>query len=100
MPFKTPNPNGVTSLEHKSCTIVWFDLASWTFEPDELKSRLNLEPTFSWLEKVLNHSFHTHLRIYRELHAQPAELISWCLSQSDCFRPQAEAQFGKYRRLS
>ena len=59
-------------------------------------ARINLNPTFEWLEKALGHSFHVHLRVYHDMYSKPEDLVPFCLSQSDIFREHAERQFGAH----
>ena len=87
---------GVRSVDQRACELVLYDLASWSREPDVYRARLNINPTFEWLERALGHSFHMHLRVYQDMHSRPEELVPFCLSQCDLFREHAERQFGAH----
>ena len=87
---------GVRSLDQRACELVLYDLASWTRESGVHRARINLNPTFEWLEKALGHSFHVHLRVYQDMYSKPEDLVPLCLSQSDIFREHAERQFGAH----
>ena len=87
---------GVRSLDQRACELVLYDLASWTRESGVHRARINLNPTFEWLEKALGHSFHVHLRVYHDMYSKPEDLVPFCLSQSDIFREHAERQFGAH----
>ncbi|OLQ04145.1 hypothetical protein AK812_SmicGene12815 [Symbiodinium microadriaticum] len=87
---------GVRSLDQRACELVLYDLASWSRESDVYRARLNINPTFEWLERALGHSFHMHLRVYQDMHSRPEELVPFCLSQCDLFREHAERQFGAH----
>ena len=87
---------GVRSLDQRACELVLYDLASWTRESGVHRARININPTFEWLEKALGHSFHVHLRVYQDMYSKPEDLVPFCLSQSDIFREHAERQFGAH----
>ena len=61
---------GVRSLDQRACELVLYDLASWTRESGVHRARINLNPTFEWLEKALGHSFHVHLRVYHDMYSK------------------------------
>ena len=75
---------GVRNLVDKVCTLLFFDMAGWIWEDAEIRYKINLSPTFSWLERV-GPQFPCP-PVYNELHSNPEELLQWCLSQTDCDR--------------